>query len=584
VAIADPEEETSRLDRVRLFVVAAAVALCATLFSAHLTSFLHAKEAVLALFTCVLGLLTMLRGRVSHSGVAFLLPLLVVPALCMVAGALGLTTLRLASAAEFLRWVALAAFILCVFDLLETEPNRRWLRDAIAGSAALAGLLAILQFMGVVPYLFPEYNGNAHAMYSVFGNPGLLGGYLAAGLPLALYEMSTARKAYVLRLLACVVIIAALALSGTRSAWIAAAAGTAFAVLHGRLWNRRALAGSGILALTLLGVVFLAPEFTTGRMQNALHGADPSMGLRYWFWAGTMEMIRDHVWFGVGPGNFGYFSPLALADVLHHVGGERFVHNEIYTDHAHNDLLELTAELGVIGILPIVWWWVYSCRRPGPEWGALISLLVFSCFYFPFYSMPHCLIGLLLAGMVYARARDADSHTPQQSAAQRSSAALVGLCAVFVLPLVVWMVVLPSFRLRAAMDLHVAGLDPIPAYERTLETAWAPIETYEKLGLALLQSGDSARAEREFLAALDGMDTGAVYLGLGAARLQLGKQTEAREAFEACVYRWPSHAAAWEMLLRVTPEGERADVLRRAERWLDADEISVLRPEPDVAH
>ena len=572
-ALLDSTNEVSRLNRIRLTVVAAAVVACASAYSAHLTSFLHAKEAALALCTGFLGILLILHGRVSRGSAAFLLPLVVVAVLCTASGALGFTNLGRASMVELVRWTILAAFILCMFDLLEKERTRCIIHDAIVGSAALVGLLAIVQYLRIAPFLFPDYEGKAHALYSVFGNPGLLGGYLAVGLPLAFYGMAVSRRGYIVRWVACATVVAALALSGTRSAWIAALAGTAFIVLTGRLWNRRALIGACTLGLTVLCVVLLAPEITAGRMRDALHGSDPSMGLRYWFWAGAIEMIREHPWFGVGPGNFGYFSPGALAAVLHSVGGEHYVHNELYTDHAHNDVLELVAELGVIGVLPFLWWWVRLFRSAGPEWGGLIALLVFSCFYFPFYSAPHALLGLLLAGMLVARGRDSGSESPARPRAQRVAALVVGGCAMLIFPLLVWVVILPSYRLRAAMDLHLAGADPIPAYERTLSAGWAPIETHEKLGLALLQAGDSEGAEREFTIAFRGMDTGAVYMGLGASLLQQGKTTEAKEALESCVSRWPSHAAAWELLYRVTPEGERTDLLRRANRWLDADEM-----------
>lgn len=577
VTIENPVCEPSRLDTIRLFVVAVAIVLCSAAYSAHLTSFLHAKEAILALSASVLGALTIVRGNVSRTGVFFLLPLLFVPVFCLAAGVFGFTDLGRSSVVEFIRWALLAAFVLCAFDLLEAERSRGPIRDAIVGSATLVGLLAVLQFMGIARYLFPDYDGNAHVLYSVFGNPGLLGGYLAASLPLAFYGMVESRRLHVVvRWTACAIVVAGLALSGTRSAWAAAVAGTAFVILNGRLWNRRALALAGALIVPLLCVVLVAPELTSGRVEDAIHGSDPSMGLRYWFWSGAARMIREHPWAGVGPGNFGFYSPAALAEVLHGPGGERYVHNELHTVHAHNDFLELTAELGIAGVVPFLWWFARLFRSPGPEWGVLVALLVFSCFYFPYYSLPHGLVGLLAAGMIFTRGREAVPRSLAKSGGRSAVAALTGLCAILVFPLLVWVVILPSYRLRAAMNLHVAGEDPIPAYERVLAQAWAPPETHEKLGLARFQAGDTEEAEQEFTTALEGMDTGAVYMGLGAVRLQLGKATEAKEALESCVYRWPSYVPAWELLLRVTPQEDRDDAIARAKHWLDRDDLQTL--------
>ncbi len=568
-------EKLTRSEQFRLIVACLAVVGCAVAYSPHLTSFLHVKEGVLALFTGILGMLLMFSGRVSRGGTVFLSPLLLLAVVSASEGVCGYIRLDRAAQVELLRWAVLGAFLLSIFDLLERDVARRVLTKTIVGSAVLVALLGIAQYAGLARWMFPDYNGKAHALYSVFGNPGLFGGYLAAALPLAVWGLVKAGPKQIVWSMYTIVLAAGLALSGTRSAWGAALAGILLVVIQGRFWNRRAALAVGILILAVVGVVLVAPNMTLERVQTAVHHADPSIGLRLWFWAGALQMIRDHLPFGAGPGSFAYYSPLALGEVLHHAGGDWFIHNELHTDHAHNDLLELGAEFGIPGLLLLFWWGLRLLRCSGPEWGGLIALLVFSCFYFPFYSAPHALVGLLLAGMLFARHRErivlADTAG---SRAGRWGAIAIGSGALCVAPLVFWMVLLPSFRLRAAEDIHVANGDPVPAYQRALRCDWAPAEVHEKLGLALLQARHAAGAEEEFHRALEGMDTGSVYLGLGVALLQQGKNSEARDAFEACVYRWPSYQEGWELLLRVTPKEGRANVVRRAERWLGPGKLN----------
>jgi O-antigen ligase len=567
--------EITRLDEARLGILCVTVVACAAAYSAHLTSFLHAKDGTLAVCTAILGLMILIRGRVSKKGVSFLIPLVALTLTAILAGAGGFAALNRAAAVELIRWSVLGLFMLCVFDLLENAHARRVISGAIVASMGAISLLAIAQYVGIASEIFPKYEGQAHALYSVFGNPGLMGGYLALGLPIAFHYSSKATTSRAFWMASTVIISVGLGISGTRSAWAAAIAGTLFVVVSGKLWNRHALACVLLIALAGLCVVFLAPEQTVDRIYDVVERVDPSSGLRLWFWSGAIRIFEDHPVFGAGPGNFAYRSPLALAQVLHEPGGERFVHNEIHTLHAHNDVLEFGAELGLAGLGLLLWWWFRLVRSPGPEWGGLIAFIVFSWFYFPSYCAPHAIVGLLFAGMLFAGGDAIRSESDAQYSG-RWVATGVGMCAMLLLPLVIWIVLVPSVQFRAAQNLHLANLDPIPSYQLLARSPWAPAEVREKLGLALLQAGRFEESEQEFSNALEALDTGAVYLGLGVARFQQGKNAEAQEAFESCVYRWPSHEFAWDLLLRAAPPEDQDEILSRARRWFDSESIERL--------
>jgi tetratricopeptide (TPR) repeat protein len=60
-------------------------------------------------------------------------------------------------------------------------------------------------------------------------------------------------------------------------------------------------------------------------------------------WSGTLNMIRDNLWFGTGLGTFAYVYPRYQTDTA--LG---------FIRHAHNDYLEIISEIGVIGAFPLL--------------------------------------------------------------------------------------------------------------------------------------------------------------------------------------------------------------------------------------
>ncbi len=83
-----------------------------------------------------------------------------------------------------------------------------------------------------------------------------------------------------------------------------------------------------------------------------------SAGLRLAFWANTTAMIKDNLLTGVGPGNFRIIYPLY---------SQRIVRDPVFNyntqlHRTHNDFLQAFAELGLIGILILLWFAVELMR------------------------------------------------------------------------------------------------------------------------------------------------------------------------------------------------------------------------------
>lgn len=306
-------------------------------YSFRLTSFLLAKEA-----TLVLGLSGVAVAALSHQafprrGLRAFAPL------WALLGASAVFRLALArchvpsdAVVELVRWASLLLFGAYAYDILQNEEWRRRLRAAIGVSATMAALLGLVQYLNLAPSLFPSFGEQTQRMYSVFGNQDLLGGYLAMAVPILVHGFlaGSPRSAFA-SLMALAVVLSGLLLSGSRTAWLAAAVGVLVVVLLGVKSRRRIVALGAVVAGVLLAVVLLAPESTTQRLLITLTEQDVGGRARLWFWEGTLRMIWANPWAGVGPGNYAYWSPQYLGEVLHAPGGEGHYHNLIHTLHAH---------------------------------------------------------------------------------------------------------------------------------------------------------------------------------------------------------------------------------------------------------
>ncbi len=178
--------------------------------------------------------------------------------------------------------------------------------------------------------------GSDGAMLSTIGNQNVTAAYLASSVPLAVALRN--RWSYLLG----GGLLVTLLFCRSRGAWLALAilALAAFIVAGSR---RRWLAAAPAVALIVwLGVT------------------QWNQDVRPIIWRGTLKMIAAHPLAGHGLGTFlvnyppfrppEYFARPKAAPV---------------TDHAHNELLEVTAEQGVIGLAATLWLWGCALRRRG---------------------------------------------------------------------------------------------------------------------------------------------------------------------------------------------------------------------------
>jgi len=303
--------------------------------------------------------------------------------------------------AALLELLARVGLLWLSFAIARDPVARRILAGALVAGSLIVCAYAFLQSRGLDP--LPSATPFAgRRIVATFENPNYLGNFAACAFPvlLALFfspvrtvERSVVGTAAVLSYGACI-------LAGSRGAWIAGLGGTAvvlagviLAVRRGEIRLRWSYLS--ILLLALLGTTYVATrdpiianahgKVSAGeRLFSALHffsphgkveeGApadtsatsmrvgdiqvnDTTINHRYFIWQVAWAMAQDRPILGVGYGEFAsqfprYRDGLRDGDWYGSLIGAQQMED---TRYAHNELLHLWAECGLLGLLAFAW-------------------------------------------------------------------------------------------------------------------------------------------------------------------------------------------------------------------------------------
>lgn len=233
-----------------------------------------------------------------------------------------------------------ALFFVTAIALGDEEDARRANLMVLVGGGAACSLLVLLQVAGVRWLTSEVYTGVEFRAPSTFGNPNWAAAYLAPLVPLAVALASTAtvrsRWLYGAAALLAVATLATLSKGGA----VTLAAGLfVYAVLGRDVPRARRLALLGAataLAATALLVVWQHPLLTK---VSWLRG-------RLFLWRAALLLVGEHPLAGVGAGGYNAAYGQAAAAL---VDGKATAFMPLATvDFAHNDLLQLAAEGGLV--------------------------------------------------------------------------------------------------------------------------------------------------------------------------------------------------------------------------------------------
>jgi O-antigen ligase len=271
---------------------------------------------------------------------------------------------------ELLKWgeVLLVYLILCT-SLREKEVP--WVIGGLLLAGLVEGLVGVYQFFTRTG---PEHfvvMGRFMRAYGHFMQPNPFGGYMGLVMPLALaLGLGLSLDGEIpwrLRLglaLSCLSVGlltgAALVMSWSRGAWLGAIIAVACVVV---LVDKRVALALGILVLALILLVRPPLQPLMARFQEltvwpgledlrTIEITDENYAVveRLAHWDAALRMWRDHLWFGVGIGNYEpAYSAYALPRWPEPLG------------HAHNYYLNIAAETGLLGLgaYLLFWGWVF---------------------------------------------------------------------------------------------------------------------------------------------------------------------------------------------------------------------------------
>lgn len=232
--------------------------------------------------------------------------------------------------------------------------------------ALLLGAL-VISVLGLAGFLRFRADGAPEASRSMYLNAGLFPhSYLAAqyvvpilaGALVAFSEAGLTRRMRQLLGVSLLPLLAYLAVTGSRGAYLAVGAalvvsGLLRALSRSDRDSRRTalqkLASKALLGVVVLVVVALAASLTGWGQDTVGHAVERVLMLfdpdksdfnysRLAVWKGALHMMADHVLLGVGIGNFDSALPSYMAA-------------ESTVPHAHNQFVHIAAEMGVSGLL-----------------------------------------------------------------------------------------------------------------------------------------------------------------------------------------------------------------------------------------
>jgi len=285
------------------------------------------------------------------------------------------------------------------------EIIRRWCFIALLAVVLAQAVLGLLQLYG-----FAHSYHNLYRITGTFSNPGLYAGLIAVGAPLALgysfekFLTRWERWMGLTTLLACMLVLPA---TMSRAAWIAAAVGC-FPVIWEWFKDSRLkfkTSGSKLVSsvagrITIITVISVLILFSFAGIY--LIKKDSADGRRV-IWRASMELVKKRPIFGAGYGRFA--AVYGDAQATYFLEKERPANQIMVADspeYAFNEYVQIAVELGFVGLALFLLLTGSCFTNPltlTTNHYALIAILIFAAFSYPFSVLPLCIVFVFLLAL-----------------------------------------------------------------------------------------------------------------------------------------------------------------------------------------
>ena len=238
--------------------------------------------------------------------------------------------------------------LLGYFLIVNLIRTGAWINRCI-GTLVASG--TVVAFIGILQYLVGAVSNQAWLdtsyfydikgrVVSVFDNPNILSVFLVMVLPFAMYMMIKASKgrAKLLGLISVLFIMLCTVLTWSRGAWIAAIiAILAFLLMYSRKTLRYILLGGAFVPFA----TFFLPNSVVRRFASIGDLADSSTMYRVYTWKGSLRILGDHFYSGIGYGLNAYqeiYPQYAYAGIES-------------AEHSHSLFLQIMIGTGIVGLI-----------------------------------------------------------------------------------------------------------------------------------------------------------------------------------------------------------------------------------------
>ena len=235
------------------------------------------------------------------------------------------------------------AFVLFFFCVTSSELDNRRLEQLMW---VLMAVGAVISLYGFYQFLFPErfvnvwtdtdmFSTIAFRVYSTLENPNVLGEYFLLVIPLGCAMVLTAdsRSKLLLSLMGVGLMGICLILTYSRGCYL----GLLFAAAVFLVLLDARFIFLGVIAVALCPLYL--PESVLTRFTSIGDMSDSSTSYRVYIWMGTLAMLKNYWFCGLGPGTEAY-----------NIVYPEYAYNAITAPHSHNLFLQITCDTGICGI------------------------------------------------------------------------------------------------------------------------------------------------------------------------------------------------------------------------------------------
>ena len=235
-------------------------------------------------------------------------------------------------------------FILFTIVIQNSVTSRRQL-DSLVYAFVVSG--AAVSAYGIYQYLFGTFiasgwvdsemfSGIGVRVFSTLGNPNVLSEYLLLVIPFAFAAILIAKRGIVkLFFIGCFgAMLLCMLLTFARGGWLGLIIAAAVFLI---MLDKRFIL---VCIIGLLLLYFLMPAVIVNRFLSIGNVSDSSTNFRVSIWLGTLAMLRDYWFTGIGPGVAAFNRVYPL-----------YSYNTIHAPHSHNLYLQIVCDAGISGII-----------------------------------------------------------------------------------------------------------------------------------------------------------------------------------------------------------------------------------------